>query len=302
MKKFNFKNISEIVEWSKTKDINGLSDYLRCLDVNINNMNAIDESEYEDEEVYRDNLYEKWEDPDSWTSKNVLGIRCTADGLHSCKRVTNGKSYNNIGLDEDGKYYVEKQNLISFLDCCRKVPIFFFPPARSDKQFGTPEEWLANWREEPVWHQGINGSRAQAYNDRIDLVLFDLKMWFEYQVGKITKLEILKICDPKMVDCYLDELTDTKKWIEKLNSAAKGKNYNSGFEYLVDEVYGVKGIFVNEEYEVYNLAYSSNMRAPELISIHNWDEIKNDGWSRVVFNNLKDKIYEFYAQQDLLID
>ena len=42
MKKFNFKNISEIVEWSKTKDINGLSDYLRCLDVNINNMNAID--------------------------------------------------------------------------------------------------------------------------------------------------------------------------------------------------------------------------------------------------------------------
>ena len=259
-----------------------------------------------DEAAYRENLLDKYNeyqwvldsddnksytlDPD-WRAKRKFGGHwCNADGLHSFKKISQGC--------DQGKYYEDDiSKIFSVYEHYRKVPIFYFPP---------------------MWdgHNGINNSRGNAYHDRIDLFLFDLKTWFDYlaDLAALTadmpstlrkekedalRKEAEEICSVIMIKCYEDKYTDTKEWLDNLTDEAKNakeKGYNSGFDYLMDKIYNVKGIFVDNEYNVFNI------ETDELINKENWDRVKKGGWTRDFYDNLKKKIDEWYERQGFFCD
>lgn len=106
---------------------------------------------------------------------------------------------------------------------------------RIHRKFGVSEEAIREYelyRRTPIFFfpqekNGINMSRAAAFGDKIDFTLFDLKRRFE---GKECKLS----------NAY--NLPKTSKWISEVET----------FENLVEE-YGIKDIFVNDNYEIYDL-------------------------------------------------
>ena len=81
-------------------------------------------------------------DPDGKAVRYVHGIKCTADGLHSMKRICS--------------FEETPENIIAVYKIYREVPIFFFPCEMG----------------------GINTSRYRVFGDRIDHTLFDIKMYY----------------------------------------------------------------------------------------------------------------------------
>lgn len=115
----------------------------------------------------------------------------------------------------------------------------------------------------PKEMNGINMSRASVFGDKIDHTLFDLKRYYQ---GKNEEC--------KLVKAY--KLPKTSEWLKNMKS----------FEKIVDE-YGVKGIFVNDDYEVYDLEKGNGS------VITDYDERYTWFWSDSYYNNLKNKIDEF---------
>ena len=89
-----------------------------------------------------DAVKEFYEDPDSYISRNPGGIRCTADGLLSWKRI-----YAHEGWNPD---------FVTTYENYRRTPLLFFPC-----EFG-----------------GINMERYQVFRDRIDHAFLDLKNYY----------------------------------------------------------------------------------------------------------------------------
>ncbi len=211
-------------------------------------------------------------DPD-WRCKRIIeNFKCNADALLPFYWISNGKS-------QDAFYENNDNDIIHIFEHYRKVPIFYFPLAKNEK-----------WPPEPdKWHDGINSSRGDKYHDRIDLFLFDLKLWFKYYYDEKDKDKACSKC--KMHKCYLDEITETEAWLDALNEKSKTKGYTNGFEYLMDKVYDVKGIFVDESFNVYNI--ESN----EIIEESNWEDVKEGYWTKTFYVNLKAKIDAWYERQ-----
>lgn len=114
----------------------------------------------------------------------------------------------------------------------------------------------------PCERGGINTTRAKIFGDRIDHALYDLKKYYTNNRDECC-----------LVNAYNRE--QTKKWLVDMNS----------FENLIDW-WGVKGIFTDYEYNIYDLEYSDNRK----IASYKSNEEYQQPWSMTYYNNLKQKI------------
>ena len=137
------------------------------------------------------------------------------------------------------------------------------------RKYGMSEKTVSEYdryRKKPIFFfpqekNGINMARASVFGDRIDHTLFDLKRYFE------------KIKNGNMNECRLlsaYSLPKTKEWLYEMRS----------FDKLIDW-YGVKGIFVSEKYEVYNIEKGDGSLITSYREEYNWL------WSDIYYNNLK---------------
>lgn len=110
----------------------------------------------------------------------------------------------------------------------------------------------------PQEMNGINMSRASVFGDRIDHTLLDLKRQFEK-----------KPC--KLADAYA--LPKTSQWLSAIGT----------FEHLVD-LYGIRGVFVNEDNEVYDLGKGDGSILTEYDEDYTWD------WNDAYYENVKKKM------------
>lgn len=119
----------------------------------------------------------------------------------------------------------------------------------------------------PQEQNGINMSRASVFGDKIDHTLFDLKKYYQGQT---------KEC--KLANAY--QRSKTSKWLKNMKS----------FENIVN-AYGIKGIFVDDNYEIYDLERNGSV-------ITDYDEQYTWWWSDLYYCNLKNKIDEFMKQNN----
>lgn len=145
-----------------------------------------------------------------------------------------------------------------------------FSIKRIYRKYGLSEKTISEYeryRMRPIFffpreRNGINMSRASVFGDKIDHTLFDMK---EYYQGNNN-------C--KLAAAY--KLPKTSKWLEKMGS----------FEDLV-KWYGIKGIFVNENYEVYDLENGDGGVITDYSDEYSW------WWSDTYYLNLRSKIDSF---------
>ena len=137
------------------------------------------------------------------------------------------------------------------------------------RKFGISEETIReyeHYRRTPIFFfpqekNGINMSRASVLGDKIDYTLFDLKRRFDGEECKLS-------------NAY--NLPKTSKWMSAVGT----------FRNLVD-IYGIKDIFVNNNYEIYDLEKADGSIITEYSDEYSW------GWSNSYYDNLKKKIDEF---------
>lgn len=124
----------------------------------------------------------------------------------------------------------------------------------------------------PQEKNGINMTRAAVFGDRIDHTLFDIKRYFE-------KRENGNIEECKLYSAYC--LPRTSEWLQEMES----------FEKLVGW-YGIKGVFVNDNYEVYDIEKGDGL------IINDYQESYGYGWSESYYNNLKALIDSFMSHNN----
>lgn len=140
------------------------------------------------------------------------------------------------------------------------------------RKYGMSEKAIQEYeyyRKVPIFYfpqerNGINMLRASVFGDRIDYTLFDLKRRFNMEQCKMTK-------------AY--DLPRTKKWISKIGT----------FENLVN-ILGIENIFVNENYEVYDLEKNDDSILTTYRDEYTWE------WSNSYYDNLRKKIDEFMSK------
>lgn len=181
-------------------------------------------------------------DPDSkfYRIHGKGDVKCNADGLVSIRRLCDAYSFLNKIADE----YAE----------CRRTPIFYFPSVRG----------------------GINTSRKNTFDDRIDYTLFDIRNYCEGMQSN--NKELIEAC--KLKTAY--EKEKTTRWFE---------SFDYDFEKIIDW-YGVKGIFVNNKCEVYDLESGNNAtikKYKESCKEYAWECNDKDSY----YINLKAKIKDF---------
>lgn len=191
-------------------------------------------------------------------------------------------------VDEDIVY---KMILACYIDpdCKAKKPIKniqcnadgLFSVKRIFNRYGISEEAVTeyeHYRKKPIFFfpiekNGINMTRYSVFGDRIDYTLYDLKMCFENR-------EKGDIKDCKLFSAYTRPRTE--KWLDNIKS----------FPDLVNE-YGVMGVFVNENFEVYDIEKGNG----EIIS--NYDESYDRQWGNRYYDNLRILIDKFYAKEGI---
>jgi hypothetical protein len=148
------------------------------------------------------------------------------------------------------KKYGLTEEMVSEYKQCRKVPIFYFPQERG----------------------GINTLRRSRFGDRIDYTLFDLKNYFEKGEG---------FCDLRLKEAY--QKPKTREWLEYI------KTKDHPFKYLAD-CYEIKGLFVNDEYEVYDIKKGNE----KIIDCYykNKKDYKLE-WDDDYYSNLRDMVIKF---------
>ena len=138
----------------------------------------------------------------------------------------------------------------------------------------TVEEYEV-YRKVPVYFfpqekNGINMTRASVFGDKIDYTLYDLKKYLD-----ANSEEQRNKC--KLISAY--NLPKTRAWLEAMGS----------FENLVDW-YGIKGIFVDENYDVYDIEKGHGAVISEYLTDYSWF------WSNEYYNNLKDCVDQFMSK------
>ena len=113
----------------------------------------------------------------------------------------------------------------------------------------------------PQERGGINTTRARVFGDRIDHTLYDIKNYYNNGAEK----------------CCMEKAFNrnkTKQWLTDMNT----------FENIVD-FFGIKGIFVDNDYNVYDL---------ETMGIlEKYKDSYCRCWTEQYYNNIKKKIEEF---------
>lgn len=172
-------------------------------------------------------------------------------------------------LDPDG--YARRE--ICDVDCTADGLLTFYQICRHEEQICDIVSVYRDYGRCPMIFfpcevGGINTSRARAFWDRIDHALFDLKNYF----------------GDRRTECYLAKAYNrpiTKKWLDGMGS----------FENIVDW-WGVKGIFTDSDYNVYDL----EMNAGESINDYRSRGYYKTQWSQNYYNNLKECISWFQEQ------
>lgn len=132
----------------------------------------------------------------------------------------------------------------------------------------------ARYRRVPIFffpseYGGINTTRAKKFGDRIDHTLYDLKMYFTEDREKCF-----------MINTY--RRPKTSAWLAGMQS----------FEYLIDWL-GVKGIFTDDSYNVYDLEYTDD----KILSKYRTMQEYQEPWSDEHYNNLKTRI-DMYMERE----
>lgn len=112
----------------------------------------------------------------------------------------------------------------------------------------------------PCERNGINFTRSHVFGDRIDHTLFDIK----------------RKCEGK-TDCRLETAysrPNTLKWL---------KQFNYDFKEIVRWL-KIDGIFVDDEYKVFDLEFSDGT------TIKDYQSIYDNTWSKAYYDNVKEKI------------
>lgn len=114
----------------------------------------------------------------------------------------------------------------------------------------------------PSEYNGINSTRARVFGDRPDHTLYDLKMYFEGSK------------DCRLGSAY--KLLLTSEWLGSF------KDFSELTEWL-----GIKGIFTDENNEVFDLEYNDGTIIKGYAEKYDWK------WSDAYYENLKKKIKEY---------
>lgn len=119
----------------------------------------------------------------------------------------------------------------------------------------------------PTERNGINTTRAVVFGDRMDHTLYDLKQYFEAKDE-----EEKEKC--KLISAY--RMPKTKAWLDAIGS----------FEQLIDW-YGVKNIFTNDNYEVYDIEQGKEVVISDYLDVYKWE------WSHKYYENLQNYVNQF---------
>lgn len=119
----------------------------------------------------------------------------------------------------------------------------------------------------PKEKNGINITRARVLGDRIDYTLYDLKKYFEAEEESEKEK-----C--KLFSAY--RMPKTRAWLNAIGS----------FERLIDW-YGIKNIFTDKNYEVYDIEKGQEAVIREYLDEYKWE------WSDRYYENLQNYADQF---------
>lgn len=244
-------------------------------------------------QLYKKSLfYEKYKN--SYVSdkilKEVFDITLTTHRLYGLKTYAQVHCFNVKVMTDLLKLFVEDMNIRDAEMIWEMLYAFYVDPdecaiwtiggvicsadgllsiRRIYRKYGMSAETVHEYeiyRQVPIFFfpkekNGVNITRASVFGDRIDCTLYDLKRRFE---GKKCKLE------------KVYNMPKTSIWLSEIGS----------FENLAN-LYGIKGIFVNDDYEVYDLEKGDRNILTTYSDTYTWD------WSDSYYDNLKKKIDEF---------
>ena len=172
------------------------------------------------------------------------------------------KKYREAGLDPDGKAVRYAFDVKCTADGLHSI----WRITNMEKDVEQIIPVYTRYRRVPIFffpceRGGINTTRAKTFGDRIDHTLFDLKMYFSDSEKCM------------MSNAY--NRPKTKMWLEGMQS----------FEKLIDWL-GVKRIFTDESYNVYDLEYTDGRAIKEYCTLQEYQE----PWSDAYYENLKARI------------
>lgn len=245
---------------------------------------------------YESNLYAKYKDR-YWTDKilrevfncniklhRLYGLRTYSDVLDSNVQIMSDILHLYVEPAEikDNEYVWQLINA-AYIDpdgyakkMCGRIECYadgLISKKRLYKLYGLSDDMIGEYkkyREIPIFFfpreiNGINTSRAIAFGDRIDVTLFDLKNYFSKRKCRLS-------------DNY--KLPKTSEWLSQLGN----------FENLA-EWYGIRGIFVDDNYEVFDIEKGGNSILKGYADSYKYE------WSVEYLNNLKEKIDSFSIRQ-----
>lgn len=177
------------------------------------------------------------------------------------------KKYRESGLDPDGKALRYEYGIKCTADGLHSM----WRISNMEKDVEQIVPVYAKYRRVPVFFfpsevGGINTTRAKTFGDRIDHTLYDLKMYFTDRENCL------------MINSY--NRPKTKIWLEGMES----------FEKLIDWM-GVKGIFTDDSYNVYDLECMDNSTIKAYRTVQEYQE----PWTDAYYENLKARI-ELYVK------
>lgn len=209
-----------------------------------------------DDNTVRSIILSMYIDPDSSSIKERNGIKCSADGLISIKRLYSYEKATNQLIEDYKKY--------------RKYPIFHFPQESN----------------------GINQSRASSFGDRIDHTLFDIKNFYiilkkyngEKSREKVKKYyneqNILKII---LINAFTNQQT--------FNFLTSFDSFEDFIKWEFDDNQEMIKIFIDtkkeDDYTVYDLEKNDNSIIEKYLQKYEYN------WSKEYYENLKQKITEY---------
>lgn len=173
-------------------------------------------------------------------------------------------------IDKNG--YKKKENIICTADALISVSRIHCHEGFNSNFI----EAYKKYREVPIFffpreQGGINQRRFTIFGDRIDHFLFDLKQYCEGSENS------------KLKDVYQKD--KTKEWLESFGKV----NGQPRFSEIADW-YQIVGIFVNADYEVFDLEKNDGS------VISNYCNKYTSDWNKKYYNNLKSKIDMFMTR------
>ena len=190
-------------------------------------------------------------------------------GLDESARDQLYQFYSDKRLDPDGRAI----RTVFDVDCTADGLLTFYQICRHEEKESDIIRTYKEYSKEPIIFfpceiGGINTSRAAAFGDRIDHTLFDLKNYF-----------IDARDDCRLLKAYNRPFT--QKWLQGMGS----------FDSIIDW-WGIKGIFADESYNVYDIETGS------VVDRYKSPAEYQEQWSKRFYDGLKQKIEQFHQKRN----